>query len=144
MREFSTRREKPRQHRGGTRLTMHALKFSLVTRPSHRQFLIASTFYVLEAIKNWTMESPGNDLMQIRSVLTSYRLIRLNSFINSLCQTVILQLHRHRLPLSVFTRTASNHLPEANFYLTHPFLDLSRDGVQTVKLRMREWVEFNL
>ena len=39
---------------------MDALHISLVTRPSHRQFLIASTFYVLEAIENWTMGSPGN------------------------------------------------------------------------------------
>ena len=87
------RREKPRQHQGRTQLTMHVLQISLVTRPSHRPFLIASTFYVLEAIENWTMESPRTTLMQIRSVLTSYRLIRLNSSINSLCQIVILQLH---------------------------------------------------
>ena len=55
------RREKPRQHQGRTQLTMHVLQISLVTRPSHRPFLIASTFYVLEAIENWTMGSPGND-----------------------------------------------------------------------------------
>ena len=40
---------------------MDALHISLVTRPSHHSFLIASTFYVLEAIETWTMRSPGND-----------------------------------------------------------------------------------
>ena len=39
---------------------MHALQISLVTRPSHCPFLIASV-YLLEAIENWTMGSPGND-----------------------------------------------------------------------------------
>ena len=53
--------EKPRQHRGRTRLTMHALQISLVTRPSHHPFLITSTVYVPEVIENWTMGSPGND-----------------------------------------------------------------------------------
>ena len=40
---------------------MHALQISLETRSSHRPFLIASSFYVLEAIKNWTMGRPGKD-----------------------------------------------------------------------------------
>ena len=40
---------------------MDALQISLVTRPSHCPFLIASSFYVLEVIKNWMMGRPGND-----------------------------------------------------------------------------------
>ena len=36
-------------------------KLALLPGLSHRPFLITSTFYVLEAIKNWMMGSPGND-----------------------------------------------------------------------------------
>ena len=40
---------------------MDALHISFVIRSSHCPVLIASTFYVLEAIENWTTGSPGND-----------------------------------------------------------------------------------
>ena len=46
---------------GRTRLLLHALQTSLIPRPSHRPFLFASSFYLLEAVKNWTMGRLEND-----------------------------------------------------------------------------------
>ena len=37
-----------------------ALQISRILVPSHHPFLIASSFYVLEAVKNWTVGRPGN------------------------------------------------------------------------------------
>ena len=65
----------------------------------HFWSLLFSTYWKQSKTGQW--EVLGTTLMQIRSVLTSYSLIRLNSSTNSLRQTVILQLHQHRPPLSV-------------------------------------------
>ena len=46
---------------GKTRLLLHASLTSLIPRPSHHPFLFASSFYVLEAVKNWTMRRLEND-----------------------------------------------------------------------------------
>ena len=82
---------------GKTRLLLHVPQTSLIPRPSHHPFLFASSFYVLKAVKNCMMGRLDlrTTLLQIRPVLTSYLLLWPNSTIDSLCQIVILQLHRH-------------------------------------------------
>ena len=84
--ESSTRRKKPRWH------------------DSRTQFpgLPTNLFWSLSVIMHWKRsktgwwEGLGMMLQQIRSVVTSYFLIRPNSSIDSLCQIVALQLQRHR------------------------------------------------
>ena len=47
-----------RSHPGRTQLPLHVLQ---VPRPSHHLLLIASNFYVLEMVRNWTMGEHGNN-----------------------------------------------------------------------------------
>ena len=42
-------------HPSRRQLLLHAPQTSLIPRPSHRPFLFASSFCLLEAVKNWTM-----------------------------------------------------------------------------------------
>ena len=88
--EFNMRREKLE-----AALLLHAPKTSLIPRPSHCPFLFTSTFYLLEAVKNWMMG---------RLILTSYLLLRPNSTLEWLRQIVIAQLYRHE------ARSAAMHI----------------------------------
>ena len=72
----------------------------LLGLPTVNFWSLLSSMYWKQSKTGW-WEVLGTTLMQIRSVLTSYSLIWLNSSTNSLRQTVILQLHQHRPPLSV-------------------------------------------
>jgi len=40
---------------------LHAPQTSLIPRPSYRPVLFASSFYLLEAVKNWMMRRLEND-----------------------------------------------------------------------------------
>ena len=101
-----------RSHPGRTQLPLHVLQ---VPRPSHHLLLIASNFYVLEMVRNWTMGEHGNNTTAnhvshffIRPTDSSNRLSLLHPthrFIKSsltsssdpqIHQIVILQLHRHK------------------------------------------------
>ena len=82
---------------GRTWLLLHAPQTSLIPRPSHRPILFTSTFYILEAVKNWTMGRLENDATpnQACSNLVPPPPTKQYHRFTASNRYIILQLHRH-------------------------------------------------
>ena len=87
---------------------------SLIPRPSHRPFLFASSFYLFEAVKNWTMERfdmlendaiPNQAYSNLVPPPTTEQYHR---FVASNRQSV-LQLHRHEARSAATSRLHTSH-----------------------------------